>query len=224
MRAIADEAERLGLAGYAEYCRLRESGLRSQAFAALARFITFAAALPDRERRALSDWLMSTREQHNRVDEVLPHPLKVNVVEPTLEAWRNDTRDAAPRRWLGILHHDRDLLDDAIACDATDDIARRHLIRLLLDHVAFSTHHLSEGLYLGDIPTDFAFLDKAKHELQQLRDPERRDRAAHRETAQRQLLEDWQTYSRSKPDEPFRDWCTRQGKQHGWAGIYYYEK
>lgn len=208
---------------YDEYLRLREAGLRRDAFVALQRFIELAVAWPVEQRRDFVDGLLSSNERqpHNRHQ--LPHPLLQSVVVPTLEAWMTEAPHASvPRRWLGALRSDKPLLREALALDAGDDVARRHLIADLLRNVDYATHHLVEGNFIGDLEDAVAQLEEATNEVQRLRDSPSRKQLQASTSALAALIADWQEYVRAAAPEPFREWCERRGHNHGWWSIVYY--
>jgi hypothetical protein len=72
-----------GYPGYASYCRLRERGLRNDAFAHLREFIREAQhwSLPERARFA--DWILSFQRSHPQIYDLIPYPLQQDLIEPT---------------------------------------------------------------------------------------------------------------------------------------------
>lgn len=76
---------------------------------------------------------------------MIPHLLKVRVVEPTLLEWSLvEPLNSEPLRWLG----DPESLERAVALDPTDQIALKKFVLVLLSQVGMATHELPHG-YIG---------------------------------------------------------------------------
>jgi hypothetical protein len=173
-KAAADAVrESPGWQDYADYCLEYERGLRSQAFVILGRFISRMEREPFEERRRFVSWLMQMADEQKGSHMLVPHPLRLRIVEPTLLEWTEaDPRNSEPHRWIGGLEH----LERAIELDPTDGIALRKLVILLLSWVSYATHELPSG-YLGTVSEDLAILSKAEDLLPRLANED--DRAAY---------------------------------------------
>lgn len=157
-------------ADYAAFCSEYESGLRSQAFATLDTFIRKMQRAPFSERRHFVSWLMTSTHDAPGRHMAVPHPLRVNVIEPTLLEWTVVEPDCSePHRWLGGYEH----LKSAIEADANDEIARRKLVALILGSVDYSTHELPRG-YIGEPSRDLAALEEAAELVSNLMDQSER--------------------------------------------------
>jgi len=77
---VADAAAERGLAGYADDCRLRERGLRAEAFAVLRGFIAGAVEWPLERRAEVTDWLLGLELHHSQAFDLVPHPLRAGLV------------------------------------------------------------------------------------------------------------------------------------------------
>jgi hypothetical protein len=143
---------------YGTFCLEYERGLRHQAFSTLERFIHTMEREPFAERRTFVSWLMSISYGREGRGMLIPHPLKIRVVEPTLLEWTEiEPACPEPHRWLGGYEH----LEKAIEFDPADQIALRELVISLLGRVAYSTHHLPAA-YLGSPMVDLETLDRIK--------------------------------------------------------------
>lgn len=130
---------------YSAFCLEYERGLRRQAFAVLERFIHSMEAEPFADRRRFVSWLMSIAYGREARHMLIPHPLQIRVVEPTLLEWTVvEPACSEPHRWLGGFEH----LEKAIELDPADQIALREFVICLLSRVDYATHHLPVG-YLG---------------------------------------------------------------------------
>jgi hypothetical protein len=73
---------------------------------------------------------------------LVPHPLHVRVVEPTLLEWTEvEPGCSEPHRWLGGYEH----LKRAIELAPDDELARRKLVVLILGRVGFASYELPVG-------------------------------------------------------------------------------
>jgi hypothetical protein len=158
---------------YADFCLKSECGLRSQAFSILERLISRMELEPFPERRRFVRWLMSMSYRQEGRHMLLPYPLRLRIVEPTLLEWTMaEPSDSEPHRWIGGLDH----LEQAIKLDPADFIALRELVIALLSQVSYTTDELPAG-YLGSATEDLAALSKAEALLPRLANED--DRAAY---------------------------------------------
>ena len=162
-------------ADYAAFCLEYERGLRAQAFAILERFIHSLEHAPFAERRRFVSWLMNRADGRQGRTMLVPHPLHLRVVEPTLLEWTEvEPRCSEPHRWLGGYEH----LKRGIELQPDDQLARRKLIVSILGGVGFATHELPVG-YIGVPDEGLASLSEAEALLEGLSDEgDRRDFAA----------------------------------------------
>ena len=143
---------------YGTFCLEYERGLRHQAFAVLERFIHSMELEPFAERRQFVSWLMSTAYGREARRMLIPHPLKIRIVEPTLLEWTLvDPTCSEPHRWLGGNEH----LEKAIELDPADQIALKELVNCLLSYVSYATHELPRG-YLGSALEDLDVLHRVE--------------------------------------------------------------
>lgn len=198
------------LADFAEFCRLRERGLRDDAMAVLTRFIDKAAPWPLERRRPFIDWLMSL--PHGLPDMVMPRPLIDNLALPTLQEWiRESPNEAVPRRWLGILTHNADLLEEALNLDPEDQIAKRLLVDYILNGVEYAVHELPTG-YLGKPANDLADLDRAAELAAGLPDARAIPPCLAEIEALRELVLSYKAYRDSETKDSFSTWAAANSR------------
>ena len=159
---------------YALFCREYEEGLRPQAFKTLERFICTMERCPFKERRCFASWLLSRVDGRDGRHMLVPQPLHVRLIEPTLLEWTLvEPKCAEPHRWLSGFEH----LKRAVELEPNDEIARRRLLAIILGKVGMSTHELPRG-YIGSVQEDLAALREAEELLTGFSDHEDRDRFA----------------------------------------------
>jgi len=222
LEAIAAQAENLPhLQAFARSCRFKASGLRKQAQAALDEFIAEALALDFASRRQLVEWLLDTQRRHPQVHHFIPHPLAKRLVEPVLAEWlRDEPGDAVVHRWLGILHKDRAALRTAVALDPGEVLARHHLLRDLINSVAFATHHLPDGELVCETAFVQECLAEATGLLAQLPDGEEKSLFARALAQQHQLVDDFLVWCGQPEGATFEQWCERRRRHYTW-GVHY---
>jgi hypothetical protein len=158
---------------YADFCLEYERGLRSQAFLILERFMSRMEHEHFMERRRFVSWLMRTAEGREGRHMLIPHPLAIRIVEPTLLEWTEvEPSSSEPHRWIGGPEH----LEKAIELDPMDQIALKKLVIVLLSQVGNNTHELPHG-YLGSASQDLATLSRVETLLPRLANED--DRAAY---------------------------------------------
>ena len=148
--------------------------MRPQALKTLERFISTIERSPFEERRCFVSWLLGRVDGRDGRHMLVPQPLQIRVIEPTLLEWTLvEPKRSEPHRWLGGYDH----LKQAVELEPNDEIARRKLLAIILGKVGMSTHELPRG-YLGSVQDDLAALGEAEELLTGFSDHEDRDRFA----------------------------------------------
>jgi hypothetical protein len=182
----ADAATTPRWADYAAYCLQYERGLRGQAFEILERFISSMERDPFVERRQFVSWLLPQADGREGRHMLVPHPLHVRVIEPTLLEWTvAEPGCSEPHRWLGGYDH----LKRAIELQPDDTVARRKLVVFILGRVGFATHELPVG-YIGAPNEGLVLLNEAEAALQGLSNDEEREKFAEEIAENRRLIQE----------------------------------
>ena len=172
---------------FAAFCAESERGLRHDALALLERFIVTVERAPFAERRRFVNWLLTISDRRESRLGLIPQPLHLRVIEPTLLEWTLEEPEcSSPHRWLGGEDH----LRRAVGINPADEIARRKLIVCILSRVGFSTHELPRG-YLGTPKEDLASLREAEVLLQGLSNEEDRSQLGVDIMEERALIEEY---------------------------------
>jgi hypothetical protein len=142
---LANQAEERGYPEFAEYCRLRDKGLRQEASERIGLFVSEMRARPAAERRLLADWLLTFCFENPQVYDACPMPLKQAVIAPTIDEWvKAEPENMKALRWSP---DERALLVAARAVPR-EEIAVGRYAMVVIQRIDFSTHELPNG-YLG---------------------------------------------------------------------------
>lgn len=213
-------------ADYAAYCVAREQGLRKEAFAHLAAFLTQTKHWSLDERIAFVSFLFPYLETVEDADYgPFPQPLSAQLAKPTLQQWCDlEPADARPFRWFGRYYRDQDALLHALAVDPHDDTARQVLLGWWRDALYFSVHHLPDG-YIGEPEDDLALGERARAHIDLLTSPERRAYWTQEVEEDLELVRNYVEWKDSGHPDLAR-WGKEQHKRVSYNGgaTYYYEK
>lgn len=136
---LAKQAEGRGYANFAEYCRLREKGLREAALESIGRFVAELKGRNALQRRELADWLLTFCFENPQVYEACPMPLKMEVIAPTIEEWiQAEPDNMKALRWS----LDERALLVAARSVPREEIAVGRYATVVIQRVDYATHHL----------------------------------------------------------------------------------
>jgi hypothetical protein len=215
-------AKRDGLRKIAEYYRLRDTGLRREAFIALDELLTTAKNWDgDREKEA-AEVILSLYSSTSNRHQFLIHPLMARFIGPFLNRRSQQAPDSiAPIRWLGILGRDPEHLTRVLANGDNHLVIRLMLIEHYLLSADYATHHLGESLFLGQREEA---LESIRHAASLIEESPAREPLSHLDQETRQygqILFDWQAY-KAQPISTFPEWCAARGREHRWSVPVYY--
>lgn len=218
--ALADQAE---FKGFADYCRLREQGLRAKAFQVLDDFIQKASAHSEQQQREIAEKLLSLRYENPHVHHLLPDPLLKRFIYPALESWRQaEPQNVAPIRWLGVCHRDMDLFQEALKIEPNDQISCWEMALIHFQGAQWATHHISESVLLSEEGAVFECLAKMEEIIPRIHDVGQRQRLIELHAQELGLMQDWVAFVESG-EKDFPMWCDQHGKIYAWSKAYYYK-
>lgn len=222
--AVADSiADQQQWSLFAQYCRLREQGLRPQALQAITELIAESSGWEDSARNEFAHWIYSTSLSNPEVHQLIPTPLKMHLLVPTLEQWAtSEPSNAIPERWLGFATGDHEHFSNALALDATDDISRCRLVSRDLGDVEHQCHHLPD-YFIGEIDIAIMTLDRAKALAADFSNPDIAPTLADEFSELYSKVHDWQAFKESGGDS-FADWCAANDRDYQWGKAYYYDR
>jgi hypothetical protein len=154
----------------------------------------------------------------------LTEPLRKQFLERVFQEWRAaEPGNPVPTRYLALLCRDRKLLCDALAAKPKDDQVRVMIGAQLIKFVDYATHHLVEGLFIGDEAEAEAALIEATAVLKEVSDPSVAQPQNDEAQSLAALLADWREY-RDEPQGSFPEWCHQRNRTHHWWSIVYYDQ
>ena len=214
-----------GLARVAEYCVLREKGLRKQALAAIHLFLAESARLCPAKRLALAIRLLDLHYAAPAAHQFLCQPLQDDFIRPALRIEARPGNTAF--RCLALLNSSggtgRAALRVALKHAPADMLVRKKLLALLLGDAEYSMHHLGESLFIGSEEYCRKVLDEAAVLLASpLTTHEAFSGLRWRHTQLAALFADWLAYSKGDRRIPFPEWCAGKGRDHTWSITVYY--
>lgn len=221
---LAEEFDKIiELQPLASYCRLRERGLRRDAFRALDLFLDASRTFDNVTARLAAVKILESNARTSEAHQFLAQPLVAKFLFPTLQAWMNAEPNASiPVSWLGIMSRDYSLLEVALFMCPDDNPVRKLLIERQLSIADWATHHLDESVLLGSVEDVTSALMHARTLITSAPRPD--DFVFHNSEIQHfcELMDDWQVYSAS-PEGAFPDWCAIHGRKYNYPVKIYYE-
>lgn len=201
------------LTALATYCRLREKGLRREAFSALEAFLIGTRSFDIAAARSAAVAILEANARASGTRQFLTQPLISRFLLPTLRSWMdNEPVASTPVRWLGMLLRDDELLDRALSMCPEDAPVRSMLIERELSSAWYATHHLDETIFLGSVDAVVAALDDARELIANAPEPEALAHLMSRVHYFDALVADWASYSK-EPTGSFPEWCAKHAQR-----------
>jgi hypothetical protein len=222
--AVATEAEaNPAWADYATYCRLREQGLRKQAFDHLKLFMTQAKSWEFESQKEFVLWLCGKMGVIKDADYgPYPTPLQSDFFLPFFEEWlrrepKNDKALALKGRWLGDLTS----YQEAIKVNTHNQLARYALASQCIYDILHATHHLPE-YFIGDEQQVKERAEAARDHISHLEQTNQKQFLSKELAEAECLLDDWIAFEKEGAQD-FDSWCKRHGRSYSWVEAYYFD-
>lgn len=201
----------------AEYCRLRECGLRQAAFLSLDKFLNIANALDRKTKIKVVDKVLELDFRVDGAHQFLTQPIWTQLLEPSLDEWLTDTPISSKALfWDGYYRRNNNSLRAVLDANPNDHLVRSLLIdRICIAEVEYAVHHINESVLLLDLEKIEELLAQGAELL--ISSPNRSAcEAVELEWRElRRLIDDWKDFKRSGKSS-FSLWCIEQGKKHAW--------
>ena len=215
---------REGYEAFANYCLLKEKGLKKPALASIGKFIASAKKKSLGEQKEIAHELASLGFWNGNIHQLIPYPLQQYLLK-VLTFWvREDGSDAATHRWLGYVSGDLTSFETALEIDPKDAISITRLIQANLNDVDYQTHHLSESKFIGELSDAKTSLEKAAQLTARLEAGEVKNSMLEDLKYYQRLVNIWEEYNLVKPPDTFPDWCISKGEKFNFWSIVYYDE
>jgi hypothetical protein len=222
---LAEEADKTAAwKDYARYCRLRDQGLRRQAFSSLDEFIAAALVWDFEHQMAFVLWLCSRMDTlQDAHQKPFPEPLRTRLFLPFFTEWlcrepANDEAHALRARYL----EEPSLYRRAVEINPRNQRARIALAEACVQGIAFAMHHLPDH-FIGDEQEAKLVAKEAKDHLAHIEQTDRRTRIAQDLAYEEQMLDDWIAFQQESGGG-FDAWCRSKGRSYSWLKAYYYDQ
>ncbi|MDP0490101.1 MAG: hypothetical protein Q7Q71_03515 [Verrucomicrobiota bacterium JB023] len=224
LRGLSSELSSIPeLNGLAEYCNLREKGLRTDALQALHKFIQEAIGRDVNAKRRIVLDILSADARTPEAHQFLTHPILTQLLFPTLEEWLSESPAAfEPLRWLGLMKSDFAHLEAALSAEPSDVPVRRRLIGIELDNVDYATHHLDESILLSPLDECRSSLFRVGQLLDGYMPSKWFESLAEEYKEYVSMLDDWELFNQSEYND-FPEWCRANDRHYRWPTKVYYD-
>ncbi|MEQ9379730.1 MAG: hypothetical protein RJP95_02620 [Pirellulales bacterium] len=221
--AVADSiAHESRWSDFAEYCRLREKGLRKKALASIDNLITAADSWPTNERRRFVTWIIEAQQRLPEVHQLIVTPLQRKLIEPTLDEWSHaHPGDPIPKRLLGLATGNVDCFQQALDLAPDDDISRFRIISRLVYDVDYQCHHLPD-YFIGEPSKALDDLNVARDLSKLFVDKSIAESLADEFTELTNKVNDWVVFQ-SSHQKSFAGWCDDNKRNYTWCRAYHYD-
>jgi hypothetical protein len=213
-----------GYEGFANYCLLREKGLKKPALIELKKFIANASSLPPEQKRSLACELSELSFYNQHVHQLIPQPLTAFIVNALKEWCAESPVEASPYRWLAIMDSKLEYFEAALRVNGNDRISTECLARQALNDIDFQTHHLSESKFIGSEADAEKSLAIATEYVMRLQIDKVKEALLKEITDYQTLLSAWNEYRSGSMVSPFPDWCCKNGYEFSFWSVVYYDK
>jgi hypothetical protein len=206
---------------YRSYCAAKDAGVKTRTIEASRLLVNAFAELSRPDQQAIADQLLGLWRSVWH-PQLLPHPLKLALIK-TLTHWHQNSDEAVPARWLGILEQDPSWIDKALLRDPDDQIALVWRVNNLLNAIDFQCHHLNEGHFIGEIDDARETSAAVQILLPRIRDIEIGDRYTSELAGLAAMVEAYAVYRETDRKQSFPNWSRDRGESFRFHAAYYYD-
>lgn len=210
---------------YADYCIMREEGLRKQSFEKLNLFINKFKSFTIDQQIEFVKFIYEFAESVKDADYgPLPQPLTIELKKILLIWTEKEKMNSSPFRWLGKYFYEYEYINKALEINPKDDKARSHAINRLLNAINYSTHHLPD-YYIGNPKDDLHNAEIAKQHIEKLVDEQIKKYWAKELIDELALVHSYADWENSKTEIDFQTWAKQNNKKFD-SGVkaYYYDE
>lgn len=201
---IAEEFKKKdGYELFAEYCELREKGLKKQAVSTTRKFVEQQRSTDLLNQRVVAVCLAELCFWRSDVHQLMPHPLQVHITR-VLESWCSTNSPNAPYTWLGYMIGDDVHFKTALEYNPKDQVALSRLALSAIDNLRIANKYI-EQMEESNAKT------RLKNELE----------------AYEELVGAWLEFSSGKErmqKGSFPKWASEQSSHVNFRTIVYYQR
>jgi hypothetical protein len=209
---------------FAQYCQMREKGLRKQAIEAASSFAMHLNGLDVGVQREISMRLVELQHVNPGIHQLLPHPIRMELIG-ILQAWTDGApEEVLPRVSLGLLSGDIEHFEAALRLQPNEQTSLARLAQFHMNNVDFKAHHLSESSFIGTIDEAHESLRQAAALIERLTSPLQDTALTNELTHHKFLISEWSIYCTEKRTESFPQWSLGRGHTFGFPNVVYYSE
>lgn len=210
-----------------EYCRLKEKGLRKQAFEKLAEFLNEFQKFTFNQKKEFTIFIFELIENEAGFDnKYVSHPLSEELKKVLFEWMEFEEKNSDPFRWFGIKfqYWDVEYFNKALDINSLDDKARIHVINIYINRIWNATHHLPD-YFIGNSDDCFKIVEIAKSHIAKLSDRSKQDYLLRQINQEMILVENFRNWEAENTNLDFKTWCELNNIMFD-SGVtaYYYDK
>lgn len=213
---------------FAEYCFLKEKGLKKQAVKVIKGYVSDLKKLDLNKQRDVCVRLAELAFWNSDIHQLLSHPLQVYITD-TFSSWCSNEVPDAPYTLLGYMTGERECFLQALQFNPNEQIALYRLAISAIDNVDYQLHHVSESLFLGDESNALSQLVEAKSFFNRMEDSKFKEFLTKEIKESESLLSDWMSYKAELDSSDidkltFPRWCTLNERNYGFSTPVYYDE
>lgn len=197
---------------FADYCLLREQGLRKQSLQTLQKFILQAKLQTLDMQVSYCTTLIALKYQNPQIS-IFPQPLCNYAISVLQQKLQQQAADTEILNGLAYLLTRADYYEQVLRIDENNQFALFELARLYITEVDYQCHHLAQSVFLGDSRQALALLNKVERLLDKLHDQAKRESCQVEFDYYKELIQTWLQYQSELVQISFYQWCESQGKQ-----------
>lgn len=213
---------------FAEYCFLKEKGLKKQAVKVIKDYVNHLKKLDLNKQRDVCVRLAELAFWNSDIHQLLSHPLQVYITD-IFSGWCSNKAPDAPYTLLGYMTGENECFLQALQFNPNDQIALYRLAISAIDNVDYQLHHVSESLFLGDECNALSQLAEAKSFFNRMEVSKFKEFLTKEIKDSEELLTDWICYKEQVDNADitsmsFPKWCEVNNKTYSFSQPIYYDE
>ncbi|HQU83430.1 MAG TPA: hypothetical protein PKY59_09910 [Pyrinomonadaceae bacterium] len=212
---------------FSEYCRLKEKGLRKQAFEKLSDFLIEFQKFSFDQKKEFTIFIFELIENEESFDnKYISHPLSEELKKVLVQWMELEGKNSNPFRWFGIKFQcwDVEYFNRALEINPADEKARIYIINIYINRIWNATHHLPD-YFIGNSEDSSRAAEIVKSHIAKLSDTSKQEYFLNRLNQEMILVENYRNWETEKTDLDFKAWYKLNNRKFDSGVIaYYYDK